>query len=165
MFISLQNQEVLGLTVLNRSSAVKHGLCHNMGNIRSIEPGKYNKLLAEALKKIPEFKKPEWVDFVKTGINKQRPTSEEDFWSKRAASILRQIYLKGTVGVERLRTRYGGRKDRGMKPAIFVKGGGKIIRAILQQADTAGLTEKVKAKKSGRQLTKKGRDFMESLVK
>ncbi len=134
-------------------------------DVRSIEPGKYNSLLADALKKIPEFKKPEWVDFVKTGINKQRPTSEEGFWHKRAASVLRQIYFKGIVGVQRLRTRYGGRKDRGMKPAIFVKGGGKIIRAILQQADTAGLTEKVKAKKSGRQLTKKGREFMESLVK
>ena len=135
-----------------------------MENIRTIEPGKYNAILAEALKKVPEFKKPEWVDFVKTGTNKQRPTSEEDFWHKRAASILRQIYTKGTVGVERLRTRYGGRKDRGMKPAIFVKGGGKIIRVILQQSDAAGMTEKVKGKHSGRQLTKKGKDFLESLA-
>ena len=136
-----------------------------MANIRTVEPGKYNKILAEALKKIPEFKKPEWIDFVKTGTNKQRPTSEENFWHQRAASILRQIYIKGIVGVERLRTRYGGRKDRGMKPAKFVKGGGKIIRVILQQADAAGFTEKVKSKKSGRQLTIKGKNFMESLAK
>ena len=135
-----------------------------MAIVRIVEPGKYNKILAEALKKIPEFKKPEWVDFVKTGTNRQRPTSEEDFWHKRAASILRQIYMKGIVGVERLRTRYGGRKDRGMKPAKFVKGGGKIIRVVLQQADLAGFTEKVKSKRSGRQLTIKGRNFMESLV-
>ncbi len=136
-----------------------------MVDIRAIEPGKYNKLLAEAIKKIPEFKKPEWVDFVKTGINKQRPSSEEEFWEKRAASVLRQIYLKGIVGVQRLRTRYGGRKDRGVRPAIFVKGGGKIIRVILQQAEQAGFVEKVKGKKSGRQLTIKGREFLESLVK
>jgi small subunit ribosomal protein S19e len=136
-----------------------------MVDIRVIEPGKYNKSLAEALKKIPEFKKPDWVDFVKTGTNKKRPSSDEDFWYKRTASVLRQLYLKGTVGVQRLRTRYGGRKDRGMKPAIFVKGGGKIIRILLQQAESAGFAEKVKGKKSGRQLTKKGKDFMESLVK
>jgi len=136
-----------------------------MVDIRIIEPGKYNKLLAEALKKVPEFKKPEWVDFVKTGTNRQRPSSEEDFWQKRAASVLKQLYVKGIAGVQRLRTRYGGRKDRGMKPAKFVKGGGKIIRVILQQADLAGFTEKIKGKKSGRELTKKGRDFLESLVK
>mgnify|MGYP001592692975 CR=1 FL=1 len=136
-----------------------------MANVRTIEPGKYNQILAEALKELPEFKKPEWVDFVKTGLNKQRPTSEENFWNKRAASILRQIYVKGIVGVERLRTRYGGRKDRGVKPPIFVKGGGKIIRVILQQSDLAGFTEKVKGKKSGRQLTNKGKEFIESLVK
>lgn len=136
-----------------------------MGNVRIIEPGKYNNLLAEALKKVEEFKKPEWVDFVKTGTNKQRPTADENFWHKRAASVLRQIYIKGIVGVERLRTRYGGRKDRGVKPPVFMKSGGKIIRVILQQADAAGFTEKVKGKRSGRQLTKKGKDFMEALVK
>lgn len=136
-----------------------------MTNVRTIEPGKYNTILAEALKKVEEFKKPDWVDFVKTGTNKQRPTVEEGFWFKRAASILRQIYINGIVGVERLRTRYGGRKDRGTKPPIFVKGGGKIIRVILQQSDAAGFTEKVKGKRSGRQLTQKGRDFMEALVK
>lgn len=136
-----------------------------MADVRTIEPGKYNSILAEALKKIPEFEKPEWVDFVKTGTNKQRPTSEENFWLKRAASILRQLYLNKVVGVQRLRSRYGGRKDRGMKPPRFVKGGGKIIRVIVQQAEKAGFVEKVQAKHSGRQLTKKGREFMENLAK
>ena len=134
-----------------------------MTNVRAIEPGKYNKLLAEAIKKIPEFKKPEWVDFVKTGAQKARPNVEEDFWQKRAASILRQLYLHGVVGVQRLRSRYGGRKDRGMRPPEFVRAGGKIIRVILQQSDSAGLTEKIKGKKSGRQLTQKGRELLENI--
>jgi len=136
-----------------------------MADIRVIEAGKYNKILAEALKKSPEFKKPEWVDFVKTSTHKMRPNIEEDFWHKRAASILRQIYIKGIVGVGRLRTRYGGRKDMGMSPPRFAKGGGKIIRKILQQAESAGLLEKSKSKKAGRQLTIKGRQFLESFVK
>ena len=134
-----------------------------MTDIKTIEPKKYNKLLAEALKKLPEFKQPEWSVLVKTSTNRKRPSTEEDFWYKRAASILRQIYIKKIVGVERLRTRYGGRKDRGAKPPEFRKSGGKIIRIILQQADSAGLTEKAEGKKKGRQLTKKGRELLESM--
>ena len=136
-----------------------------MVDIKTIEPGKYNKMLAEALKEVDEFKKPEWVDFVKSGQHKQRPIFEPDFWNKRAASILRQIYIRKVVGVARLRTRYGGRKDRGMKPPVFRKSGGKIIRTLLRQAEAAGLLEKAKGKTSGRQLTKKGMDFMESAAK
>jgi len=134
-----------------------------MTDIRSIEPGKYNKLLAEAIKKSKLFQKQEWVDFVKTGPHKMRPTLEEDFWYIRAASILRQLYINGIVGVGRLRTRYGGRKKRGVQPEAFVKSGGKIIRKILQQAEAAGFVEKAKGKKAGRLLTKTGRDFLESI--
>ena len=135
-----------------------------MTRVTSIEAGKYNKILAEALKKVPEFKKPEWIDFVKTSPHKERPNSEEDFWYKRAASILRQVYIRKIVGVEKLKTRYGGRKNRGAKPNKFIKSGGKIIRTLLQQAETAGLIEKSKiGKKSGRKLTQKGIDLLESI--
>ena len=125
--------------------------------------------LAEALKKIPEFKKPEWVEFVKSGMAKERPIEESDFWHKRAASILKQIYKKKIIGVNRLRTKYGSKKNRGMRPAKFAKAGGKIIRTILQQADAAGLTENVKiskgikGRKPGRVLTTKGKSFLENI--
>lgn len=136
-----------------------------MADIRTIRPEKYNKSLAEALKKLSEFQKPEWIDFVKSSAHKVRPVIEVDFWHKRAASILRQIYIRGTVGVQRLRTRYGGRKKRGVKPAEFRKSGGKIIRTILQQAEKAGLLEKSKEKKAGRKLTPKGKSFLEGFAK
>ena len=123
----------------------------------------YNRNLAEALKKNPEFKVPEWAFFVKSGGSKERPPVEEDFWFKRAASILRQLYIHGTVGVGRLRTRYGGKKNRGMKPEEFRKASGKIIRVILQQAEKAGFVEKIKDKKSGRHLTEKGKEFLDSI--
>jgi len=134
-----------------------------MADIRTIEAGKYNNLLAKALKEVPEFEKPEWADFIKSSTHKKRPTSEEDFWHKRAASILRQIYIQGIVGVERLRTRYGGRKNRGQTPAEFRKAGGKMIRTVLQQGEKAGFLEKVKDKKSGRKLTAEGKKFLESI--
>ncbi|MFH1607653.1 MAG: 40S ribosomal protein S19 [archaeon] len=134
-----------------------------------LDSHEYNLKLAEALKSVDEFKKPEWVEFVKSGPAKERPIDDEDFWYKRAASILRQIYKKKIVGVNRLRTKYGSKKNRGMKPEKFKRAGGKIIRVILQQADAAGFTEiakdihGVRSKKPGRQLTQKGKEFMEGI--
>jgi len=131
--------------------------------IFSKDPEKYIPALAEALKKIPEFEIPEWAKYVKSGTSRERPPADDDFWYTRAASILRQLYIKGVVGVGRLRTRYGSRKDRGTMPDEFRKAGGKIIRVILQQAEKAGLVEKMDRLQFGRRLTQKGRDFLDSI--
>lgn len=131
--------------------------------VYEMNANEYNLKLAEALKTLPEIKAPEWVDYVKSSSSKERPINEKDFWYKRTASILRQIYKKNIVGVERLRTKYGSRKNRGFKPERFRKAGGKIIRVVLQQTDAAGLTEKVKTPKPGRKLTEKGKKFLEDL--
>ena len=126
-------------------------------------PEKYIPALAEALKKVPEFQVPEWAMYVKSGPSRERPPAMEDFWFIRSASILRQLYIKGVVGVGKLRTRYGSRIDREGKPEKFFKSGGKIIRVILQQAEAAGLVEKVTRMQHGRRLTEKGRDFLDSI--
>lgn len=129
----------------------------------------FNLKLADALKKMEQFKAPEWIQFVKSGPSKERPIEDPDFWYKRAASILKNVYKKKMVGTNRLRTKYGDKKNRGFRPEKFQKSSGKIIRTILQQADAAGLTEVIKStkvmkqKKSGRQLTKKGKEFLENL--
>lgn len=135
-----------------------------MKTIYDVAADKYNNQLAEALKKLEEFKVPEWASFVKTSVARSRPPFETDFWYKRAASILRQIYIKGVVGVNRLKTRYGGRKKRGVRPAEFRRGSGKIIRVILQQAEKAGLLMKSETKKKGRQMTKKGLEFLNKVA-
>jgi len=138
-------------------------------SVYEIDSREYNLKLAEALKGVEEFKKPDWIDFVKSSPSKARPIEDLDFWFKRAASILRQIYRKEVVGVNRLKTRYGSKKERGSKPEKFVKAGGKIIRTILQQSDSAGFTEitkgvkGVKGKRPGRQLTEKGKAFLEGI--
>ncbi|MBS3087660.1 40S ribosomal protein S19 [Candidatus Pacearchaeota archaeon] len=126
-------------------------------------PEKYIPALAEALKKMPEFEVPEWALYAKTGVSRERPPASEDFWFIRSASILRQLYIRGVVGVGKLRTRYGSRKDRGGKPDKFFKSGGKIIRVILQQAEAAGLVEKVLRMQHGRRLTDKGRELLDSI--
>lgn len=135
-----------------------------MNGVRTIQAGKYNPLLASALKEFDEFKAPEWVLFVKSGHGKQRPIEDENFWHNRTASILRQIYLHGGVGVQRLRTRYGNRKDRGKQPPHFAKSSGKILRLILQQGESAGLLIKANDGKSkGRILTEKGKKLLEGI--
>lgn len=131
-------------------------------SVYDISPEDYNKKLAAELEKLEEFKAPEWSYFVKTSVARKRPPVEE-FWHRRAASILRQIYIKGVLGVSRLKTRYGGRKKRGMKPEEFRKGSGKIIRLILQQAEKAGLLEKSEGKRKGRKLTQKGVKLMDGV--
>ena len=127
------------------------------------DPVKFIPALAETLKKVDEFQVPEWAMFVKSGVSRERPPVDDDFWYIRAASILRQLYIKGVVGVGKLRTRYGSRKDRGGKPDKFKKSGGKIIRVILQQAEEAGLVEKVLRLQHGRRLTAAGRDLLDSI--
>lgn len=138
-------------------------------SVYEMDSQEYNLKLAEALKRVPEFKAPEWIAFVKSSSSKERPIEDPDFWFKRAASILRQIYKRNVVGVNRLRTRYGSKKNRGVRPERFVKSGGKIIRTILQQADKAGFTENIriikgtKEKKPGRKITAKGKAFLEEI--
>lgn len=126
---------------------------------------KFIAALAAELKKLPEFKMPEWALFVKTGTSKQRPPENLEWWWTRAASILRQIYTRKIVGVSSLRVKYGSRKNRGMKPERFRKASGKHIRIILQQAEAAGLIEKIKGKQAGRRLTTKGKEFLDNLAK
>tara|TARA_Y100000310_G_scaffold3354_2_gene4290 strand:+ start:808 stop:1392 length:585 start_codon:yes stop_codon:yes gene_type:complete len=135
--------------------------------VYELNADEYNKLLANALKQIEEFKAPEWSYFVKTGVSRIKPPQEEDFWFKRAASILRQAYVKNIVGVNRLKTRYGSKYNRGMKPERFRKASGKMIRIMLQQAETAGLLEKYNkpGKRAGRKLTAKGKELMDSIGK
>lgn len=135
-----------------------------MTSVYEIPADEYNKKLAEAIKKIPEFNMPEWALFVKTSVSKIRPPIDNEWWYTRIASILRQIYLNGIVGVGRLRTKYGSRKNRGAKPEKFMKASGKIIRVMLQQSAKAGLTEQVKeGRRFGRRLTKQGKEFLEGI--
>ena len=134
-----------------------------MKTLYDIEAGKFVNALAEKLKEVEEFQVPDWSRFVKTSTARARPPAKE-YWHLRAASILRQIYINGVIGVSKLRTRYGGKKNRGMAPSAFFKGSGKIIRVIMQQAEKAGLVEKIKDKKSGRKLTKKGKDFLDEVA-
>ncbi|PIN86759.1 30S ribosomal protein S19e [Candidatus Woesearchaeota archaeon CG10_big_fil_rev_8_21_14_0_10_44_13] len=116
---------------------------------------------AEKLKKIPEIKPLPWATFVKTGMHKERPPIRADWWYVRAAAVLRSVAKLGPVGVSKLRTKYGGRKNRGHKPDKFFRGSGNILRKILQQLEKAQLVKKVeKGGRKGRILAPKGASLL-----
>lgn len=117
----------------------------------------------EELKKIKEIQPPEWAKFVKTGSHKERPPAQEDWWHIRCASMLRAIYTKGPIGVEKLRIKYGGRKNRGTKTEHFRRAGGNVIRKGLQQLETAGLIKKASGKR-GREISPKGKSMLDKLA-
>ncbi|MBU0532460.1 30S ribosomal protein S19e [Candidatus Micrarchaeota archaeon] len=126
-----------------------------------VEP---NKLIEITAKKLKEMKipKPAFVGLVKTGAQAERPPQDPDFWYFRCASILRQAYVNDSVGVQRLRRHYGGRKRRGVKPARHSPAGGSIIRKAMQELEKAGLLVK---EKSGRKVSANGRKLLDEAAK
>ena len=64
--------------------------------------------LATELRSRKAVAPPPWATFAKTGVHKQRAPTQTDWWYLRSASVLRKIYLKGYIGIERLSAEYGG---------------------------------------------------------
>ncbi|MDV0443781.1 30S ribosomal protein S19e [Methanorbis rubei] len=117
--------------------------------------------VADELKNESAIKAPEWSEYVKTGVHKQMPPENPDWWYIRSAAVLRRIYVDGPIGVERMRSVYGGMQDNGSKPSHFRKGSGSIARKVMQQLETAGFIEKVTG---GRNVSAKGRKFLDNIA-
>ncbi len=106
-----------------------------------------------------------WAKFVKTGHSKERTPDDEDWWYFRAASMLRMIARLGPIGTQKLRVKYGSRKNRGHKPEHFYPASGAIIRNILQQLEKAALIQQTqKGVHKGRVLTSKGTSFLDRIA-
>jgi len=119
--------------------------------------------LARYLKEnVPEVRPPAWALFVKTGSHVERPPQDPDWWYVRCASLLRKLYLRGPIGVSRLRKMYGGRKRRGVRPAHFRRAGGSATRKPLQHLEVAGLV--VKDGNRGRRLSPKGMSLVDMVA-
>ncbi len=125
-----------------------------------IEPVILISKVAEDLK--TKITAPEWARFVKTGSHVERPPQQKDWYHVRAASLLRRVYTQGPVGIERLRTVYGGRKNRGAKPKHFRQAGGKVIRKLLQDLEALKL---IKKGKKGREITPAGQKYLDGIAK
>ena len=129
--------------------------------VYDVTPDKLVQNVVEKLKKDKNIHLPKWAVEVKTGVSKELPPQDADWWYMRSASVLRQIYLNGPVGVSRLRTRYGGRYNRGVKKERFMKASGKIIRTMLLQLEQAGYVLNLGKGKKGRIISPKGQSFLD----
>ncbi|MCD1295333.1 30S ribosomal protein S19e [Methanocella sp. CWC-04] len=116
---------------------------------------------AQKLKETGKIQPPEWAADVKTGVHRELPPTQQDWWYTRCASILRRIYMDGPVGVQRLRSLYGGKKNRGVRPDRHERGSGAVIRTALQQLEKAGY---VKSIKNGRVITPAGMSFLDKIA-
>ena len=135
-----------------------------MATIYDINASELIDKASSELSKIME--KPEWSEFVKTGVSKKRAPVESDWWFKRSASILRTVYIRGPIGTNKLKGKYGSKKNRGYVPEKRFEASGKIIRSILQQLEKLELVKQVDIKKhKGRKITPKGKSFLDKLSK
>jgi small subunit ribosomal protein S19e len=117
-------------------------------------------VVAKKLQSDKNISLPEKNMFSRTGVSKENPPEDKNWWFTRCASILRKIYVNNEIGVERLRSEYGGKLDRGSKPYKARSGSGSITRRALQQLENAGYVKKIRGK--GRVLTTKGRSFLDN---
>ncbi len=115
---------------------------------------------AEELRKRKEIVPPAWAAFAKTGAHKEMPPEDPDWWFIRVAAVLRRVYVDGPMGVERMRSFYGGNKNRGSRPNAFRKGSGSILRKSFQQLEAAGL---IIHDKTGRKISPAGMAFLDNL--
>ncbi len=131
-----------------------------MTTVYDVPPDHIIRRVAEELKKRKEIVPPAWAAFAKTGVHKEMPPENPDWWFIRAAAVLRRVYVDGPLGVERMRSFYGGNKNRGSKPNAFRKGSGSILRKSLQQLEAAGL---IIHDKTGRRVSPEGMKFLDSM--
>lgn len=136
-----------------------------MTSVNDVSPSEIVKQLAEKLKKNEHITAPSWAAFAKTGVSKDRPPVQVDWWQIRAASVLLKIFKYGPIGVSKLRTAYGSKKNRGVRPEKFFRASGNVLRKILQQLDKAGYTKQTQiGVHKGRVITKEGKLLLNSVA-
>ena len=135
-----------------------------MATIYDVNANNLIEKAGEELKKL--VKQPSWIIYVKTGAEKERPPIDKDWYYKRLASILRRIYIKGPIGVNRLRVNYSSKRNIGTSGERIFRGSGKIIRTCLQELEKLQFIKKIeKGTKKGKIITNKGKSFLDKLAK
>lgn len=127
-----------------------------------VPASKFIDRLAKYIKEnIEEVQPPQWAAFAKTGSHVEKQPQNSDWWYTRSASVLRKVYVHGPIGLERLKSDYGGRKGFSVKPNHASKAGGSNIRKILQQLEAAGLVQTTRPQ--GRRMSPKGRKLLQEV--
>jgi len=133
--------------------------------MQDVDQGKLVHALAAELKRQHVVVPPDWAAYAKTGNSRDRPPVDDDWWYVRSASVLRMVYLLGPIGTQKLRVKYGGRKNRGYAPDKFFPAAGNHLRKILQQLEAAQLVKQdAKDVHKGRVVTPLGRKLLHAVA-
>lgn len=128
-----------------------------------VPAAKFIEKLAKYLKEnVDAVQPPAWASVAKTGSHVEKQPQNADWWYTRGASVLRKVYVHGPIGIEKLRSDYGGRKNFGVRPNHASKAGGGNIRKVMQQLEQAGLIQT--AGTQGRRMTPKGRKLLQEIA-
>ncbi len=130
-----------------------------MANVLEADAQKLIEVTAGRLKEsgIP---RPKYIDYVKSGAGKERVPESEDFFYFRCASVLRQVYLKGPIGISKLRTKYGSKRAHWVRRHHHYRAGGSVIKDAFDALEKKGY---IKTTKTGRIITPGGKSFLDKL--
>ena len=131
--------------------------------------------LADKLSDSKDIVAPDWSEYVKTGVDRERPPTQDNWWTIRAASLLRKVAKQGPIGVTTLAQTYGTVMNNGSGPNTPGVASRHIIRTALQQLEAAGLVEMVATKEveteegkqqlySGRRITSAGQKMLDEVA-
>tara|TARA_B100001123_G_C15070543_1_gene931436 strand:+ start:437 stop:931 length:495 start_codon:yes stop_codon:yes gene_type:complete len=130
--------------------------------------------IAAKLSELEAIKQPEWAEDVKTGPNRERPPTQDNWWEMRCAAMLRKVARLGPIGVKHLADEFGGPRNRNVKPNRVKTGSRNIIRTGLQQLELAGFVQKTGARTveniygesveitKGRKITSEGQKLLDA---
>jgi small subunit ribosomal protein S19e len=79
--------------------------------VKDVPADAFIQAYADYLKKTDKLEIPAWIDYAKTGANRELPPFDKDWLYTRTASIARKVYLIPNIGLTGFRRIYGGPKN------------------------------------------------------
>jgi len=122
-------------------------------------------LIARTAKELKEksiINPPEWSHNVKTGYFKENIPDQSDWFYIRAAAVLRKIYSKGPIGIQKLRKEFGHKNNRGSRPSRSARASGAVLRNIVRQLEKNELIAIEES--NGRKISSKGMSFLDAMA-
>ena len=130
-----------------------------MANIFEADSQRLIDMAASKLKESGVIR-PEYILYTKTGPGKERVPASEDFFYFRCASVLRQVYVNGPIGISKLRTKYGSKRQHWVRRHHHYRSGGSIIKDAFDALEKKGY---ITTTKKGRVITSAGKSFLDKL--
>ncbi|KAI0143522.1 40S ribosomal protein S19 [Xylariaceae sp. FL1272] len=132
-------------------------------SVRDVPAQQFIETYSSFLKRQGKLPVPGWVDTVKTGVSRELPPQNADWFYVRAAAVARHVYLRKTVGVGRLRKAHGTAKNRGVRPSHHVDASGSVDRKIMQALEKIGVLEQDE-EKGGRRISQSGQRDLDRIA-